>query len=148
MDGMTIGRLAREAGVHVETVRYYERRRLLERPPEPSSGYRIYSRKAIRRIRFIKRAQELGFSLREIAELLSLRAEPRRRCADVQARAEAKIGEIEGKIHTLGSMKKALGKLVQECAGRQSVTECPILEALDPLAAGTTDPAGKPQDLK
>ncbi len=144
MDGMTIGRLAREAGVHVETVRYYERRRLLERPPEPSSGYRIYSRKAIRRIRFIKRAQELGFSLREIAELLSLRAEPRRRCADVQARAEAKIGEIEEKIHTLGSMKKALGKLVQECTGRRSVTECPVLEALDPLVGGSTKPAGKP----
>ena len=129
----------------METVRYYERRRLLDRPPEPSSGYRMYPPNAIRRIRFIKRAQELGFSLREIGELLSLKAEPGSRCIDVQARAEAKIGEIEEKIHSLDSMKKALDKLVQECAGHRSVTECPILEALDPLAGGPTGPADKIQ---
>ena len=131
IDKLTIGRLAQEAGVHVETVRYYERRRLLARPPEPASGYRIYPREAIRRIRFIKRAQQLGFSLREIGELLSLRAAPRSRCAQVQRRAERKITEIEAKVRSLGSMRTALGRLVLECSGEAEVSDCPLLDALD-----------------
>ena len=136
MEDLTIGRLAQEAGVHVETFRYYERRRLLAKPPEPVSGFRVYPVEAVRRIRFIKRAQELGFSLREIGDLLSLKASPRSRCADVQTRAEAKIGEIEEKIRSLRSMKAALDKLVKQCGGKAPVTECAILEALDPPLRG------------
>ena len=130
MDGMTIGRLAREAGVHVETVRYYERRRLLERPPEPSSGYRIYSRKVIRRIRFIKRAQELGFTLNEIRDLMDLRLAPEASCRDVRDKAAAKIESIDAKIQQLRSMRAALEGLTAACSGRGSVEECPILASL------------------
>jgi len=131
MAGFTIGEAARSAGVHVETLRYYERKRLIQRPPRTASNYRAYPAETVHRVRFIKRSQELGFSLAEIKELLSLRASPKGRCCDVRARAEAKIGDIEEKMRTLRRMKKALGKLVSECSAEGPVTECPILEALE-----------------
>ena len=131
MNALTIGRVAKQAGVNIETLRYYERRRLLEEPPRSVAGYRLYPPDAYKRILFIKRAQELGFSLKEIRELLSLRAAPRARCADVRQRAEAKIQVIEERIRALQAMQKALLKLVAECSGRGPVTECPILESLE-----------------
>jgi MerR family copper efflux transcriptional regulator len=128
---LTIGHLARAAGVNLETVRYYEQQGLLPKPPRSASGYRLFPPEAARRLWFIKRAQELGFSLREIRELLSLRVTPGRTSAEIRKRAEAKIADIENKINGLESMKKTLRQLTNSCAGCGPITECPILESLD-----------------
>jgi MerR family mercuric resistance operon transcriptional regulator len=128
---MTIGEVAKRAGVHIETLRYYERRGLIEEPPRTSSNYRVYPVESVRRIRFIKRAQELGFSLEEISDLLSLRASPKAHCGDVLRRAEAKLDNIDEKMRDLRRMKKALSGLVEQCSGRGPISECPILEAID-----------------
>ncbi len=131
MKSLTIGHLAKQAGVNLETVRYYERRDLLPRPPRSASGYRLFPVEAARRLRFIRRAQELGFSLKEIRELLSLRVSRTTRSADIRARAEAKVADIEAKIRSLESMKKTLRKLTRICDGCAPMAECPILESLD-----------------
>ena len=128
---MTIGKVARLADVGVETVRFYERQGLIAEPPRRASGYRQYPPEAVARIRFIRRAKELGFSLNEIKELLSLRFDPGTTCADVRDRAEAKITDIEEKIATLERMREALADLTAACDGRGGVSECPILEAVD-----------------
>jgi len=130
-DSLTIGRLATEAGVNLETVRYYERQGLMPKPPRTASGYRLYSADAVRRLRFIKRAQELGFSLREVRELLLLRVSRTAKANAVRVRAESKIADIEAKIRTLESMKKSLRKLAQSCNGCAPISKCPILESLD-----------------
>jgi MerR family mercuric resistance operon transcriptional regulator len=131
MKGLTIGQVAKRGDVNIETVRYYERQGLIPPPPRRESGYREYPERTVRRIRFIKRAQELGFSLKEIAELLSLRVGPETTCAEVRMLANVKIREIEEKIGTLEKMKEVLAKLTAECEGRGSSSECPILEALE-----------------
>src|SRR5438094_8050761 len=105
MNSLTIGHLARKAGINLETVRYYERRGLLPKPPRNTSGYRMFPSEAARRLRFIQRAKQLGFSLREIQELLSLRVAPPTKSIEIRARAEAKISDIEAKIKSLESMK-------------------------------------------
>ena len=128
---LTIGRLAREVGVNLETVRFYERRGLLPRPPRSASGYRLFPVDAKRRLKFIKRAQELGFSLSEIRGLLALRVSRRTTSAEIRKRTEAKISDIEGKIKSLDSMRKSLLKLVRSCGGCAPASECPILESLD-----------------
>jgi len=133
METVTIGQLARKARVHVETVRYYERRGLLPEPLRRWSGYRQYSQDDVMRLQFIKRAQKLGFSLKEIAELLSLRVDPETSCDDVKKRTEAKLADIEAKIHALERMRKALKKLVASCSGRGPTSACPILEALEAM---------------
>jgi MerR family mercuric resistance operon transcriptional regulator len=111
MTGITIGKVANQAHVNIDTVRYYERRGLIERPLKRDSGFRYYPDNTIQRIRFIKRAQGLGFSLREIKDLLKLRVTPGSKCADIRDKAESKIAEITEKIKALGSMKKTLVKL-------------------------------------
>jgi MerR family mercuric resistance operon transcriptional regulator len=131
MKSLTIGRLAKEAGVNLETVRFYERRGLLPRPPRSSSGYRLFPAEAARRLRFIRRAQELGFSLKEIGELLSLRVSRRTTSAAIRARAEAKIADIQEKIRSLESMEKTLQRLTRVCDGCAPLAECPILDSLD-----------------
>ena len=131
MKPLTIGRLAREAGVNLETVRFYERRGLLPRPPRSASGYRLFPAETARRLRFIRRAQELGFSLAEIRELLSLRISPTAKNSDVRRRAEAKIADINAKMRTLDSMKKILRRLTEACGRFSPIAECPILESLD-----------------
>ena len=131
MEHLTIGELASRAKVNVETVRYYERRSLIPEPPRSESGYRQYPRDAVSRIRFIRRAKALGFYLREISELLSLRVDPDTTCGDVKRRAEAKIAEIEEKIESLQTMKQALTKLAASCRGGGPTSNCPILEVLD-----------------
>ena len=131
MERLTIGELAKQGEVNPETIRYYERQGLLPRPPRTPSGYRQFPSDSVRRVRFIKRAQELGFSLREIKELLALRTTAGATSADVRERATAKIADIEGKIETLRAMKKALAQLTAACCGEGSVSECPILESLD-----------------
>jgi len=128
---LTIGRLARAAGINLETVRYYERRGLLPKPPRSSSGYRLFPADAAQRLRFIKHAQELGFALKEIRELLALRISPRTSSAEIRKRAKAKIKDIEDKIKSLESMRKSLHKLTQSCSGCGPVSDCPILESLD-----------------
>jgi alkylmercury lyase len=130
MPYFTIGQLAKNAQVHRETIRYYERRGLLPPPSRRDSGYRQYSQEDVARIRFIKRAQELGFSLKEILELLSLRVGPETACDDVKRRAESKIAAIEEKIRTLQRMRETLTKLVTACNSRRPTSECPILETL------------------
>lgn len=137
MAAMTIGEVAKRTGVGVETIRFYEKQGLLAAPPRrratsPSqAGRREYPPDAVVRIRFVQRAKELGFSLKEIGELLSLRLEPGITCANVRAKATAKLANIEQKIDTLGRMKTALVKLVKGCSDTGPTSECPILEALD-----------------
>lgn len=131
MGSLTIGLLAKRAEVNIETVRYYERRGLIPKPPRQESGYRQYPEETIARIQFIKHAKELGFSLKEILELLSLRVNANATCADVKRRAESKIADIEEKLHALQRMKKTLTKLAKECRGRGPINECSMLEALE-----------------
>ena len=131
MKELTIGKLAKEAQVNVETVRYYERRGLISRPPTRLSGYRKYSQDIVARIHFIKRAQELGFTLKEISDLLCLRVDPDTTCADVKKRAEIKIADIEEKIRALERIRKALAKLIALCGGKGPTGECPIMEVLE-----------------
>jgi MerR family mercuric resistance operon transcriptional regulator len=131
MRSMTIGRIAKLAQVGVETIRFYEREGLLKEPPRRVSGYRQYPADTVDRVRFIRRAKYLGFTLKEIKELLSLRVAPRTRCAHVRERAEAKVRDIDEKLRTLEAMRDALTKLISECSGDGPVTACPILEALE-----------------
>jgi len=128
---LKIGQLAERAEVNLQTIRYYEREGLLPKPPRLSSGYRLYPDGAVRRVRFIKRAQEIGFSLAEIRELLSLRIDPRRERAEVRTLAQTKIADIEGKIRTLRAMKTALNRLKERCCGCGPASECPILVSID-----------------
>jgi len=133
MGGLTIGKAARLAGVGVETIRFYERQGLIERPPAGASGsgYREYPLETIKRIRFIRRAKELGFTLKEIKELLALRIAPETRCEDIRRRAEAKIGDVEAKIASLQRIRSALEELVERCEGEGPASECPILDVLE-----------------
>ena len=132
MTTLTIGKVARRADVGIETVRFYEREGLIDAPPRGPSGYRHYPESVIQRLLFIRRAKELGFTLNEIKELLSLRLDPETTCADVKQRAETKIADIEDKLRSLRRMRKALIKLTESCLGSGPAEECPILEALDP----------------
>ena len=127
----TIGQLARAAGVGVETIRFYQRRKLIQEPRRPPSGYRQYDDEAARRIRFIRQAQELGFSLKEIRDLLTLRIDPTVSCADVKARAEAKIAEVDRKIASLRRIRRALAGITESCVGSGPTADCPILEAIE-----------------
>src|SRR3990172_11807316 len=122
MTGIKVGEVAKQAGVNLQTIHYYERRGLLPKPPRTGTNYRAYPEDAVLRVRFIKRAQEIGFTLKEIKQLLSLRAAPRTRCADVRERAEAKLQDIDDKVRTLQAMRKALTKLIGECSGKGPVT--------------------------
>jgi len=131
MTYLTIGKVARLAEVGVETIRFYERQGLLDKPPRSAAGYRQYSEETVARLRFIKRAKSLGFSLREIRELLALRIDPQSTCDDVRRAAEAKIRDIEEKIRALRRMKEVLTKLAAECPGQAPVSQCPILDALE-----------------
>jgi Hg(II)-responsive transcriptional regulator len=126
-----IGEVAARAGVNVQTLRFYERRGLLKPPARRPSGYREYSPEAVRVVRFIKRAQELGFTLAEIEELLRLREDRRASCPEVRAAGSAKIADIDQKIRSLRAMRRALQVLVDSCRREGSTRECPILEALD-----------------
>ena len=131
---VTIGELARRAGVNVQTVRYYERRGLLDEPHRGDSGYREYDASVLERLRFIRRAQELGFTLGEIGELLQLRLEPSTTAGAVKARAERKIAEIDGRLRDLTRIRDALAHLAGRCHGGRGPTgDCPLLDALGPL---------------
>lgn len=136
----TIGELAEVAAVGVETIRFYERKGLIEQPPRPVSGFRRYGADAVRRILFIRQAQELGFTLAEIRQLLDLRLDPSRDCAEVKGEALAKIGDIDGRIRSLRSMRAALVAITQACSGEGSTSDCPILDAIESSAGERKTP--------
>ena len=127
---LTIGKAARVAGVNVETIRFYERRHLIPQPAKPRDGYRLYTLELVERIRFIRKAQEIGFSLREIGELLSLNEAPAGDCGKVRARAEATVAQVDGKIAELKRVRAALKKVIGSCQRRRALSGCTFLEAL------------------
>ncbi|MHB1328585.1 MAG: heavy metal-responsive transcriptional regulator [Gemmatimonadales bacterium] len=134
----TIGTLARQAGVHVQTLRYYETRGLLEPSQRRASGYREYGPEALRRLQFIRRAQSLGFTLAEIRDLLALRRSPDTTADVVKARAGEKIRAVEEKLHDLTRIRNSLVHLAGRCSGGHvPVDNCPLLDALDTI--GTLD---------
>ena len=124
---LTISRVASAAGVNIETVRYYQRRGLVKEPPKPRQGYRIYTPETVDRLRFIKRSQELGFTLVEIKNLLSLGDG---HCRETRNLAEKKLTLIQGRIRDLKAMEGVLGKLVRACDRHGDVPGCPIIETL------------------
>lgn len=142
MTDMTIGKAAQEAGVGVETIRFYQRKGLIEQPAKPGSGgFRSYPRETIERIQFIRQAQELGFSLREVHELLSLHANPSADCTDVREQARAKLEEVDQKIGHLQKIAAALGDLIAACPGKGALHDCSILTT---LSARGNQPGGNP----
>lgn len=146
MAGMTIGKAAAAAGVGVETVRFYERRGLIARPPRPvDGGFRLYSDDTVRRVRFVREARELGFSLREAAELLQLR-DAAADAADVRDRARAKLDDVDDKITRLQAIRHALAGLVERCPGAGSLDGCSIMAALEGEDHARTDDADKEND--
>jgi len=130
MKPLTIGEVARQAGVGVETVRFYERQGLLEEPERRASGYRQFDQEAVAVLKFIRRAKELGFTLKEIKSLLTLRLDASATRTEVREQAKAKVADIEAKIADLQRMRDVLTKLVKKCHGDGAATGCPILEAL------------------
>ncbi|BCG63430.1 MAG: MerR family transcriptional regulator, mercuric resistance operon regulatory protein [Methyloprofundus sp.] len=124
---LTIGKLARQANVTIETIRYYQRKGLLVEPDKPATGYRHYPTAAISRLRFIKRAQQAGFTLKEILELLSLDNE---HCQDVQKLAEQKLQQIDNQLNDLKALRNALDDLVKGCQHDQSTQHCSLIDAL------------------
>lgn len=126
---MTIGKLAKAAGVGVETIRFYERKGILKRPAKRDGGYRLYSAEEAVRIRFVKRAQELGFTLKEVKELLELQSKRKITGAEVRAKADEKIKEIKKKISDLRRMETSLEELCRVCgAGEQAIRECRVFD--------------------
>lgn len=129
--GLRIGEVAERGGVNLQTIRYYEREKLLPEPPRLASGYRVYPDQTVRRVRFIKRAQEIGFTLAEIRGLLAIRIDADRDSSEVRTLAQAKITDIEKKIQTLQLMKGVLSRITERCSGCGPTSECPILESID-----------------
>jgi Hg(II)-responsive transcriptional regulator len=130
MQSLTTGALAKAAGLGIETVRYYERRGLLPAPARKPSGYRSYPEAAVRRLRFIKRSQELGFTLSEVKELLALWENPETDRAKVRVKALTKVSDIESRINDLTKMRAQLLELSANCKGKGTTKECPIMLAL------------------
>jgi MerR family mercuric resistance operon transcriptional regulator len=124
--GLTIGRLAKAADVNVETIRYYQRIGLIEEPAKPANGFRKYPANTIEQIKFVKRAQQLGFSLQEVSDLISIGSG---RCRDVRVRAEEKRNKIDKQIRDLQALRKTLDLLISECADNDQ-QQCPIIETL------------------
>lgn len=134
--GLTIGQLAKMAGVNVQTVRYYERRNLLQPTDRKASGYRMYGDDALIRLRFIKNAQALGFTLREVKDLLNLRVSSIARCETIQVKAQVKLRQVEAKVRDLLALSRALKSLIRTCRAGQPTDRCPILKRLDKEIGG------------
>lgn len=130
MKGLTIGRLARQAEIGIETVRFYERQGLISLPPRTESNYRVYPEEEVERLRFIKRAKALGFTLHEIKELLALSHDPGTTRAEIKKRTLTKIEDVTRKLRDLTRIKAALEHLAAECDGHGSLAGCPIMAAL------------------
>ncbi|WP_010583789.1 MerR family transcriptional regulator [Schlesneria paludicola] len=127
---LSIGELAKRGGVGVETVRFYERQGLLEEPERKSSGYRQYDAQTVQVLRFIRRAKELGFTLKEIKSLLEIRTDVSTPRTEVRQQARKKVAEIDEKIADLQRMREGLQSLINQCHGDGSIVGCPILNAL------------------
>lgn len=134
---LTIGQVAAAADVGRETVRFYERKGLIDEPPRSPAGYRRYPPDTVERLGFIRRAQELGFTLAEITDLLDLRVDEVSACGTVEVRARAKLEQVEAKIGDLQRIAYALRRLVDKCQAREPTSECPILEELEKQSADT-----------
>lgn len=130
METLTTGEVARKANVGLETIRFYEREGLIESPARHPSGYRAYPPETVARVRFIRTAKDLGFSLKEIRELLSLRVDPVRSCEEMRTISESKITDIDERIRALQRIRRTLRKLVVACEKKEPTSECPILESL------------------
>jgi len=130
-DTMTRGVLAKRAGIGAETVRYYERIGLLEEPARTASGYRVYERGDLARLRFIRRAKELGFSLEDIRELIALRLDDGADCSDVEGRAVERLADVRERIRDLGRVRRGLEALIASCQANPVKESCPILEVLE-----------------
>jgi Hg(II)-responsive transcriptional regulator len=128
---LTIGQVATAADVNIQTIRYYERRGLFAVPKRTPAGYRQYAEEAVARLRFIKHAQNLGFSLQEIQELLALRVRHGAACDVVEGKTRQKIAVVQQRIRDLQRMKRTLERLAGACAARRPTDDCPILEVLD-----------------
>ncbi len=135
---LTIGQLAKAGGVSVETIRFYERRGLIEQPGRPTSGIRRYPRRTLERLKFIRQAQSLGFTLQEVQDMLELKADDPATCREVQRLAEDKIGLLRTKMQTLRSLETILKTLVEDCHKQSGgdVCFCPLLEAVQEGRAG------------
>lgn len=129
--GKTVGQVARGAGVGVETIRFYERKGLIPEPPRRPSGYRQFPPETIGRLRFIQRAKDLGFTLKEIKELLDLRVDPYTTCPDIREKACVKLADVKDKIRALRRMERVLSVLSTACQNSDSISDCPILDALE-----------------
>ena len=138
---LKIGQLARNVGVNIETIRYYERRHMLGPTSRLPSGYRVYNIDAQRRLRFIRNAQTLGFTFREIENLLHLQVSSNGLCDDVQRKAEVKLKHVEAKVRDLQSLAKALRRLIRSCKSAQPTDPCPILQSLKEDKARIVHPA-------
>ena len=140
MNPMTIGQLARAASVNVETIRYYERIGMLQQPDAPVEGWRTYDEQALRRVRFVKRAQAIGLSLDDARQLLDIRQDPTADCSEAREIALAKLGEIEAKIRALTEIRDALLAVAEACPGSGPPADCPILDAVEPASAAGATP--------
>ncbi|WP_377895828.1 Hg(II)-responsive transcriptional regulator [Alteromonas sp. R78001] len=125
----TIGKIAKLIGVNKETIRFYERNGLISQPQKPSEGYRVYPKETVDRIRFIKRAQELGFTLKEIESLLSLNSEC---CSKVEELAKQKLASVQSKLDDLKKLENVLSKSITLCQKNADNSACPIINALSP----------------
>lgn len=126
---MTIGKLAKAAGVGVQTIRFYERKGIIKKPAKELGGFRYYAADEATRVRFVKRAQELGFTLREVKEMLDLQSKRKLTGSEVKAKAQEKMAEIRGKIADLKAMEVSLGNLVAICGkGEQAIRECRVFD--------------------
>lgn len=128
---MTIGELARGPGVSIETVRYYERSGLRQPPPRTRSGHRQYAGNDLNRLKFIRHARAFGFTLRDIEELLTLRARPSASCDAVDRKARERVASVRATIRKLMAVQHDLEQLVRNCDARRSIAECPILHGLE-----------------
>lgn len=128
--GLTAGKVARAAGVGVETLRFYEREGILDPTSRTPSGYRVYDQAAIDRLQFIQRAQKLGFTLREIRELIALDSDPEAECGDLRERATRKLDMVEQKISELQLIKHGLSALLTSCDAGQPLRDCPMMRCL------------------
>ena len=135
---LTIGKFAKAGGVNIQTIRYYERRKLLRPKARRSSGYRLYDAESLNRLHFIKNAQALGFTLREVGELLNLRGNSIAQCRDVQRKAQAKLVQAKARLKEIRALTHTLQGLLQTCKAGKPTDRCPILKTLE-------NPSGKRQ---
>ena len=131
MKTLTIGQVAKEIGITVEAVRFYEKQGLIAKPQRSESGYRQYQPETLKRIRFIQRAKDVGFTLKEIDDLLTLRKKPNTSCIDIKLKALEKIENVDRKLNDLKNIRSSLTQMVMRCDANGELGDCPILEFLE-----------------